>query len=447
MSGELKHKLFTATDCLSEETMFDYIDNKLSDKERHQVEKHLLDCDFCSDAMEGLELVNNRSRINDINEEISNRIATPAENKNKIFTLNYKIVFSIAASLLLLLGGVFFFNNYGKKEIQEDKIAELRSPQLLPPPAERNYVADSLKRKDSNENQTGNFEKKNAEQVKPLFSLKEEKSQPDSKNSTGKGEVLISTPTVSNGISVTKSDEDKDKKVMNVPVQTQLQDQSKMVMQEVVAADEMPKKPEAVTIDDSGYAQVENEKKPKAKEKPEKKRDLKKEETKHEEVSSKFASVEGKKDKVAKEATPKANVTGNITSAPQTVAANKNMDFESTVTTENNRMLADSLSAAINTIPEFPGGNDSLNRFININFHYPVSYYKWDSNLGTKIIVAFTVDEKGKVVNPKIIKGINSELNNEALRVVNKMPDWKPATSNGKPVSSIFKLPIQLEIH
>ena len=67
--------------------------------------------------------------------------------------------------------------------------------------------------------------------------------------------------------------------------------------------------------------------------------------------------------------------------------------------------------------------------------------------MGTKIIVAFTVDEKGKVMNPKIIKGINSELNNEALRVVNKMPDWKPATSNGKAVTSVFKLPIQLEIH
>ena len=50
-------------------------------------------------------------------------------------------------------------------------------------------------------------------------------------------------------------------------------------------------------------------------------------------------------------------------------------------------------------------------------------------------------------MNPKIIKGINSELNNEALRVVNKMPDWKPATSNGKAVTSVFKLPIQLEIH
>ena len=63
MSDSLKHKIFIRTDCVSEQTMFDYIDKKLSAKESHSVEKHLLHCELCSDALEGLELTKTRTRI------------------------------------------------------------------------------------------------------------------------------------------------------------------------------------------------------------------------------------------------------------------------------------------------------------------------------------------------------------------------------------------------
>ena len=50
MNNDLKHTIYNPTDCLSEKMLFDYIDNKLNQKERHIVEKHLLDCEMCSDA-------------------------------------------------------------------------------------------------------------------------------------------------------------------------------------------------------------------------------------------------------------------------------------------------------------------------------------------------------------------------------------------------------------
>lgn len=49
--------------CLNEQQLYGYMDGTLSYKEQHSVEKHLLDCDFCSDALAGLELVKDRSKI------------------------------------------------------------------------------------------------------------------------------------------------------------------------------------------------------------------------------------------------------------------------------------------------------------------------------------------------------------------------------------------------
>ena len=74
MSKDLKHTIYNPTDCLSEKMLFDYIDNKLNQKERHIVEKHLLDCEMCSDALEGLEMVTDRNRITLIKEAINKQI-------------------------------------------------------------------------------------------------------------------------------------------------------------------------------------------------------------------------------------------------------------------------------------------------------------------------------------------------------------------------------------
>ena len=136
MSEELKHKIYTATECLSEQTMFDYIDHKLSAKERHVVEKHMLDCELCSDAMEGLELVKDRNRISVINKAVDEFIAPIAEKETKIISINYKTVFSIAAGIALLIGGIFFFKNFTSSQMKSSEFSEVLPPkdQTPPPP-------------------------------------------------------------------------------------------------------------------------------------------------------------------------------------------------------------------------------------------------------------------------------------------------------------------------
>ena len=52
---ELHNHIFSNTTCISKETMLRYINKQLSKTELHDVEKHLLDCELCSDAFTGMQ--------------------------------------------------------------------------------------------------------------------------------------------------------------------------------------------------------------------------------------------------------------------------------------------------------------------------------------------------------------------------------------------------------
>ena len=89
---------------------------------------------------------------------------------------------------------------------------------------------------------------------------------------------------------------------------------------------------------------------------------------------------------------------------------------------------------------EFPGGNDSLQAFLKRNLVYPEKAKK--EKVSGKVYISFNVSIDGKIEDAKILSGVNPELDNEALRVVKKMPTWKPGTVSGKPVRVQYILPI-----
>ena len=94
--------------------------------------------------------------------------------------------------------------------------------------------------------------------------------------------------------------------------------------------------------------------------------------------------------------------------------------------------------------PEFPGGSDSLQSFLKQNLTYPDSA-KYNRIQG-RVYIGFLVDKKGKIGDAKVLNGVNELLDNEALRVVNKMPQWKPGTAGGNPTSVQYILPIDFII-
>lgn len=92
------------------------------------------------------------------------------------------------------------------------------------------------------------------------------------------------------------------------------------------------------------------------------------------------------------------------------------------------------------TMPEFPGGEMAMYRWLAKEIRMPK-----DENgnaLSGKVYVRFFVDEKGNVHSEELLRAPHEKLGEEALRVVKKMPNWKPATQDGKTVSIQFTLPI-----
>jgi len=94
--------------------------------------------------------------------------------------------------------------------------------------------------------------------------------------------------------------------------------------------------------------------------------------------------------------------------------------------------------------PEFPGGADKLNRYLTDNLHYP-DEAKMNSISGT-VYVQFVIDKKGQISDAKVLRGIGSGCDEEALRVIKAMPRWKPGMQRGKPVRVAFNMPVKFSL-
>ncbi len=82
--------------------------------------------------------------------------------------------------------------------------------------------------------------------------------------------------------------------------------------------------------------------------------------------------------------------------------------------------------------PEFPGGNSALYAFLGNNLVYPE--LAKEIGISGKVYLNFVVEKDGSITDVKVIRGIGGGCDEEALRVVNKMPKWTPGKQRGIPV-------------
>ncbi len=95
-------------------------------------------------------------------------------------------------------------------------------------------------------------------------------------------------------------------------------------------------------------------------------------------------------------------------------------------------------SADIN--PQFPGGDKAMQEFIRENLHYPENARI--QNITGVIHVFLVIQSNGYIRDVKVIRGLQADLDNEAIRVVNSMPVWKPGTRRNVPVNVRCIIPI-----
>ena len=94
----------------------------------------------------------------------------------------------------------------------------------------------------------------------------------------------------------------------------------------------------------------------------------------------------------------------------------------------------------VEDMPEFPGGDLALRKYIANQIKYPV--IAQENGIQGKVYVTFVVGKTGKVSNASIARGVDPSLDKEALRVVNALPTWKPGKQRGKPVNVSYTVPI-----
>ena len=95
------------------------------------------------------------------------------------------------------------------------------------------------------------------------------------------------------------------------------------------------------------------------------------------------------------------------------------------------------------TMSEYNGGVEAMFDFINTNVTYPK--YERSNNIEGNVYVKFIVEKDGSITNPVILKSVAGSKNFDAevIRIINKMPNWKPGEHRGKSVRSNMTLPIR----
>jgi len=100
--------------------------------------------------------------------------------------------------------------------------------------------------------------------------------------------------------------------------------------------------------------------------------------------------------------------------------------------------------AAVEQMPVFKGGEKAMFEFIKANLKHPPLAV--ENGIEGRVVIKFVITKEGKITNTKIIRGIDTLCDREALRVVNSMPDWVPGKQNNWAVPVYFTLPILFKL-
>ena len=97
----------------------------------------------------------------------------------------------------------------------------------------------------------------------------------------------------------------------------------------------------------------------------------------------------------------------------------------------------------VDSMPQYPGGHDSLLSFIFMNIQLPKETI---GEIFGKVITQFIVDTNGIIVDQKILRGFSEGANKAVLNVLGKMPIWSPGKCEGEIVPVVFILPINISL-
>jgi periplasmic protein TonB len=96
----------------------------------------------------------------------------------------------------------------------------------------------------------------------------------------------------------------------------------------------------------------------------------------------------------------------------------------------------------VEQMPQFPGGNTALFKFLSENIKYPS--VDRENGIEGKICLNFVIDTSGNIINPVVRRSLSGVMDEELLQLLSKMPKWIPGQQNGKKVNVSFTLPMHI---
>lgn len=111
----------------------------------------------------------------------------------------------------------------------------------------------------------------------------------------------------------------------------------------------------------------------------------------------------------------------------------------------DNSIDGEPIFTAVEKMPQAPGGITSLQTRLKNRIQFPTAAKQ--AGVEGRVFIKFVVKKDGSLTNFEIVKGINREIDQEALRVLKLEKNWKPGMQGGKVVNSQFVIPIEFRIN
>jgi len=425
--------IFSETECLSLETIDQYINDQLSAGERQRVEKHLIDCELCSDALDGITASGDMASVATSVEVINKKIGVAAHRQFfGSFQDNYAKYAAVAAVVLIIFGSVFVLIKdkfKDSKQLIVENASSVQQEEESIPIVKGGEVKEEIagieeeltpEKRGFKENYKTSQKSTEASPVQPsgLSRITQDKKAggaiPSSEMATAQegsdiaGTVLEEETTIEYTLALADREIDD------------------LVADEAPAPEEKENKTlNAQTL---------------AKEEPN--LPMKSDERLRSSRGSMGAAKS--KSKRTQAGGTYARMAPKAAKEPEVADVESDEIIEIALSEETMQAGEQGVFLIVEEMPRFGEGDSVLHIYLSENIKYPVKA-KEESIEGT-VYLTFVIGSKGEVTDIKVLRGIGGGCDEEAVRVVENMPDWIPGKQRGKPVSVQYDLPIRFKL-
>jgi len=439
--------IFSQTECLSLETIDQYIHDQLSAGERQRVEKHLIDCELCSDALDGLAASGDMAGVAKSVEVINEKIRVAAHKQFfGSFQDNYAKYAAVAAVVLIIFGSVFMLFKDKFKDSNELIVENLSSVQQEELPKESIPITKGGETKEEITSITKELtlERKDFEGNNRTFQKSTEVSpvQPSglsrvTQDKKAGGAIPSSEMAAAQGgFDIAGMVSEEETKIADKDIETEEETTIDYALAggeiDDLLADEAPapEEKENKTLNAQELAEEEPNLPMKSDER----------------LRSGEGSMGAAKSKSKRTQTggTYARMAPKAAKEPEVTAVESDTISEIVSSTAEKLTDDQEVFFIVEEMPQFGEGDSTLHIYLSENIKYP-SKAKEESIEGT-VYLTFVIGSKGEVTDIKVLKGIGGGCDEEAVRLVENMPDWIPGKQRGNPVSVQYNLPVQFKL-